>query len=506
MEFACKRAMSRFEPLINIYFFYLSQYIPVLLRTNLTIMQQDESKREDISFLKSENALTYQRPSNVALVNERLFKTYNFTSQVNQLGSTPMILLNTGSDSIWGPTSYLRLQYTAAAALNFGTGSVLNIFRSIRLTSRSGEILEFIDNVGLLAGLLRYHDYSDEDRHKLDGMLGVATTKATAAATYSNIPGASTSHIALIPMSILCGVFGNHDQMIPASLAAGMKIELELQPIQQVSVTNGGVDNGTLMTDLQFTMVVDSSQLYDVVTRDLLEQQSSVSSSGLQFTYKTFFNSVTTPGIGSTAVNIDVQQSASMVSRIIMAARDNVQLNTVLGNNYFNKYKTQQYFSQAQFRLGSSYWPQAQVITPGGNWNDVQKNSKEWYNYGLVASMASFDPFHKSSGKAANIKFVDPTSAAGGGNNANSFTSGKAMLSFIGEKSPVGLEMTGSVTNNSQLLTFTGTINSLMGTNGVLPATVDPEEFYTLTEIRVDTYLESLRVVNILGQNTIVDR
>jgi hypothetical protein len=101
---------------------------------------EDSKVDEEVHALRSANALTYVRPSNVALIDRRVLKSYNFSSNVYELGSTLQLICNSGADAVWGPSSYLRFEYTASALLDFGSGSVLNVIKSIRLTHRSGEM------------------------------------------------------------------------------------------------------------------------------------------------------------------------------------------------------------------------------------------------------------------------------------------------------------------------------------------------------------------------------
>ena len=472
-----------------------------------------DSKESEVQQLRPENALIYTRPSNVALVDRRVFKTYNFSNNSYELGSTMQIIVNSGGDAVWGRSSYIRLQYTTGGNMDFGTGSILNIFKSIRLTHRSGEVLEYVDNVNLVANLTRFWHYSVDDRRKLDGMLNNDTLANTAANSYTNVQDDGV-HVACIPMSILCGLFNSENQYMPATLCAGMKIELELAPLTAIS-TQPSNPTATLMTitDMKPTLVLDTAQLYDVINKQLLEEQAQVDRSGIQFSYFTYFNSFQVIPAGVTSVNFDIQQSASLVHKILVAVRDNRKLTTnVPGNVGVDKYTTIAPFNTAQFRLGSLYMPQQIVSVPAlvpatPNWDDIQLNAKEWYNYGLVAHMAAVDEFHKSAGGSASITYQEYTTSANVP-DGNQWVSGKAVYAFTGEKSAVSLMLTGEPTNNSRLLNFSASISSLLGAAGAYPATnqVAPAYYNIDGGLRVDYYLQYLRCANLMGDNCVVDR
>jgi hypothetical protein len=97
---------------------------------------EDSKDDEDVKALRGANGLIYVRPSNISLIDRRVLKSYNFSSNSYELGSTFQIICNSGGDSVWGPSSYMRLEYTATSTLDFGLGSILNIFKSVRATHR----------------------------------------------------------------------------------------------------------------------------------------------------------------------------------------------------------------------------------------------------------------------------------------------------------------------------------------------------------------------------------
>lgn len=473
---------------------------------------KEVDKDSEVEALRAENCLIYTRPSNVALIDNRLMKSYNFANPTYpDMSSTFQIVVNSSNDAVWGRSSYLRLEYqVGATGVDFGLGTIMNIFSRIRISHRSGEILEDVLNVNLLANLKRYWQYSRTDRIKLDGDLGVVNSTAN-----SNAPAVSTTQVAIIPLSILSGIFDNEHQMIPPSFLAGARIELEMAPFKTITTIHREVGSGpTTIFNFRPTLVLDSSVLYDVVNKELLVEQSDEGRSGIQYSYMTYFNSFSTSG--QTSVNIDVQQSASCVTKCLAAVRDQNQINNVaaVGTNISgDAFKCIAPFAQAQWRHGSQYFPQQVVNVPpttGVTWNAVQANAKEWFQLSHQSWMSAFDQFHKSAGFDASVSFQLGDIAAD--LSVNSWVQGQAVYGFVGERSPVGLQLTGIPSNNSRLVNFNATIQSFTGTDAAFPgpaAAVVPASYYTLDPAagyRVDIFLEYLRVANCLGDSVVVDR
>ena len=458
--------------------------------------KHDDAKVDDeVEALRGANAMIYVRPSNLALVDRRVLKSFNFSSNVYELGSTAQIILNTGGDLVWGPSSYLRVEYTATSTLDFGAGSILNLFKSIRLTHRSGEILEYLDNLNLLANLRIYWEHSTDDFKKLAGVLGFSDSGSG----YTNKPNTGVN-VACIPMSLLSGFFSNTDQYIPAAAAAGMKIEFEFAPNQYITISG---KTSPQMTNIKMTLLCDTAQAFDIVNKQLLSEMADVDQSGVQYTYPTYFNSYIVSN--SNSVNLDVQQSASLVGQIIGITRDNKMVTSTLNNADANLFI--QPWSLGQWRLGSLYFPQQILKVPSnGTWSSTQQNSREWYGIGLTAFDAYIDQFHKAAGKQACIKFNEAEPISDITNQA--FDSGKACVSFSCEKSACSLTLTGEPTNNSRILNGSFSAEYLAGADGAFPVAgpITPGGQYDLTEIRFDAFMLYYRVANLMGDNCVVDR
>jgi hypothetical protein len=403
------------------------------------------AQEASIQELREVNRLVYLKPDNGALVDKRTLKSYNFSSSSYAPGQTAQCIINSGGDAIWGPTSYLRVQFTKDDGV-IGTGSLLNIFKNVRLTHRSGEVLEYIQTANLLGKIKLFYGMHRDAAEKMEEILAVED--------------AAQTYVRCVPLHMLLGVFGEQQQYVPPGFLAGAKLEIDLE--ENALALIGA---GKAYSDVRMNVVLDSAQVYDSVQKQLLDEQADVSKSGLQFSYSTWFN--TSGNFAADSVNFDVQQSASITQKVCATVRATANL-----VNAQDSFKTEATATAIQWRLGSQYFPQ-QALAIGTQVGD----KSEAYLHSLVAWDASPLQYAgmSASGQGALAKLAD-------------WTAGKLIPAYSQtmEKSSTGLQLTGEPTNNSRILNL--------------------EMTKTAVADRVDVFLQYLRVANIMGDNVVVDR
>jgi hypothetical protein len=515
--------------------------------------EEDEKHGEVIEHLRYENLLVYTPPSSGCLIDSRQFKSLNFSSNTYSLGDTMQIIMNSGADAIYGPACYLRLELTqtilaAQTPANFGFGSVMNLLQNMRLLHRSGNPLEEILNVNIVSQLKRLYGLSPEDREKLDGMLAVyqpmvsdgtfanalghvagtpvlsdayspdggsrnflpvSITEAAAAGARPTVAGAY-KYVFTIPLSMISGVFANKEQMIPPSLLAGAKMEIDVNngviALANYTAFNGA---GGSITALKPTIVYDANVLYSSVNKQLLMEQAREPDSGLAFVYKTWF---TTGNIYAADASLDVSQSASLCESIAVAVRSNA---AIAGGS--DSFKFLAPYQTYQFRIGSHYLPLQPIKLPGATYATALlagNDGREVYEQALTAWNAGVEQFHKSSGGGSATPFQPDrwlpvvsyipdvaTLIAAPANLA--FTNGGACYAASLEKSPCGLMFSGQSTNNSRILNvqFTGQPTVVAPVGGPPAITAD-----MLGPFQVTACLEYIRSARVSGDNCIVDR
>lgn len=428
---------------------------------------KDDGREGSLMELREVNRMMYLRPDNGSLVDKRNHKNYNFSNLTYKTGSNAQAIIQSGADAVWGPSSYLKVPVKLAVAGggNFviDNGALgLNMIESVRLTHRSGEIIEFIDNYNLLGNVLLNWDTDSEEFLKLESMLNAGSTFAADVKTFTVPAEGEATFNVIIPLWLLLGCFANKDQYIPPNFLAGAKLELKIASAAVIFKT---VPAGGTM-EISPQVVLDSAKVYDSVAAQLLDQQADVERSGLQFTYSTWFNNSTTAS--TEQVNVDVQQSASITEKVIAVFRDSANVTDPAGKDTF---LCAPIATNYQWRLGSTYYPQARVGLVDGQ--------GEAYQQSLIAWDSSPNQYHgfKSDGNcsvdlrrfSAAANFVAPHYAT------------------TLEKSAVGLTLTGEPTNNSRSLNFSASIEN--------PGTAD-----------VQIYLKYTRIANVLGENLVVDR
>lgn len=458
------------------------------------VSEMMEQKSREAEALRDINRLVYLMPSQAGLMEQRTDITYFFNNQTCAPGDTILANGNSGASFLWGPNCYLKLQWTvtntagAVGNIDFGFGSIMNLIKEIRLTHASGEVLEHIQNVNLIANLRARYDTSSDDQAKLNTYLGGVDVTATGSAygggfvygvnalpiagTYRSqvfVPalsgGVSTgisTFTSLIPLSYLLGVFNRQDQYIPPALLAGSTMQINFAPAAEAYTASAAT---IAITSIRPSLVYDSSKAFDVAVRSIINEQSSTD--GLQFVYSTFFN--TFNNSNTTSVNFDVQQAASITEKAIALFRPS----TATGNTLCTFANTP---SQYQWRLASEYKPQQpvvigsfQLLTAGA----FIPQSAEAFMQATKTFEAGLHSYSTPVGGGVSVTMTEYNAYA-------------AMYGTTLERCACGLSLTGLPTNNATLLNFAAT----------KPSQND----------RVDIFMSYTRVANIRLGNAVVDR
>lgn len=266
--------------------------------------RKDKGQSGDASLntlLNANNLDSYVLPSALSVTVARSHKKSYAVAESYQKGpgaaasSTVSFVLTPGADYVYGPDSYFTFDFKHSVNDSktggwFGQyGSVLNIFKSIRLTHASGTEIEYIDNLNLLNTFKLQYDrdetyratdgtgfgasYSQPSKRRNtanrtsgagrpvgpallsatgrtdvhlrgtypSGTVVVTTAEATAetpkpvvfqgdnpTGVFTILEEAETTHKFCVPLSMLSEFF-NSDKLLPPYVLAGMRIELELE-------------------------------------------------------------------------------------------------------------------------------------------------------------------------------------------------------------------------------------------------------------------------------------
>ena len=408
-------------------------------------MDEMKSGQNQMGMLLSVNALTYAPPIDGSLVNNRQYKEYNFQPlSYTGLSGSPQMIVNSGSDYVYGPTSYIRMKVTSSLDTTSFASSAYDLFREFEIDHRSGDLIDRTRNVNaLVQSLLEYQ----EGKGYADGYAQVFG-KGAAGATLQN--GVDV----ILPLSWFSGVFSQR-ALIPASLIAGAKIKLQWEKLASAVVDSAG---SPVITVSNMSLVLDSFELMDSARKALLQQQANVKTQGLQFSYSSWDN--TNRSFDTTGFDLDVNLSAAKTMIVLAKTRLTDEFKQTQDSMSAEAYPYEG--GDWRLRLGSETQPQHQVTT-----------SAEAY----VLTQNAFQNIH-----------CDDVNVRKNAHVLKDFTAYKAnsVIAVNMEKSQI-LSMSGRPTNNSRLINLNGTFK-------------DP------SSRQMDVWVQILKVANVMVDNVVVDK
>ena len=409
-------------------------------------MDEMKSGQNQMGMLLSVNALTYAPPIDGSLVNNRQYKEYNFQPlSYTGLSGSPQMIVNSGSDYVYGPTSYIRMNVKSSLNTTSFASSAYDLFREFEIDHRSGDLIDRTRNVNaLVQTLLEYQEGKGYD----DGYAQVFGKGAVGADLQAGIN-------VILPLSWFSGVFSQR-ALIPASLIAGAKIKLQWEKLATAVVDSAGTP---VITVSDMSLVLDSFELMDSARKALLQQQANVKTQGLQFSYSSWDN--TNRSFDTTGFDLDVNLSAAKTMIVLAKTRETADI----AGQTADSMSAEAYPYEGgdwRLRLGSETQPQHQVRT-----------SAEAY----VLTQNAFQNIH-----------CDDVNVRKNAHVLKDFTAYKAnsVVAVNMEKSQI-LSMSGRPTNNSRLINLNGT-------------------FKDSTSRQMDVWVQILKVANVMVDNVVVDK
>jgi hypothetical protein len=403
--------------------------------------------QDQLALLMDLNMLQYSPPVDASLVNYRQFKKYSFSPSNYAAGATAQIQVNSGSDYISGPTSYIEATITSAAGKwasdENKVGCAFNIFKEWQHSHRSGDVLDRVDNLNYLVNLLiafsqddNYNNYSEVFGNNENAVIGTQTY--------------------VFPLWLCSGLFAQA-ALLPSFLMAGSRINIKLES-NEVALQSAVASTYTVD---KMDLVLDSCDLFDAAKKVLMTSASNVRTQGLQYPYYSWYN-LQKNGQTAADLNFDLNLSAAKTMILLIGARDTTQtlakdsMSTIPYN-----------YAQWRARLGSMTFPQHEVTS-----------SAESYHL-TTEAFAALPVNDLNHPKKASI-----------GVSYSQYNTIYGAVAVSMEKSPCNIiQLSGNPTNNSQLLNFSSKLNAV-------PA----------GGVSYDAYIKHLRVCNIMLDNVVVDK
>jgi len=374
------------------------------------------------------NNLIYEMPKALSLATGRTHvKQYPQRNTYNVDRNTTMVFdWNTGNSYIDAKNSYLTFKMRAInpnvqipLAPVFGTGSALNLFREVRIRSRSGVELSRLENCNVY------------NKNRLDYTMTPAWKSSIGRSFFYdvNIYPFTADNIKIPTVTIpLCEIDSFFrplkGQLIPAQLASGLRIELSMESLQKAFVDPLGWLTPATVELFDISMVLDTVNLSDETSK-LLNLESS--QSGLEYCYPRVYNFSNVYQAGTSNFSLQITKSVSQAVHVHACIQNSDAVNSPTADSLASEsWKITSY----QWRLGSQYYPHQALIMSTGN---GESDSYEAYMLTMSSYNKISTPFKESRVEA------------------DDYYNNKGVISTSLERNQ-SLQISGSPINNSRIL------------------------------------------------------
>lgn len=312
------------------------------------------------------NNLVYEMPKSLSLVtNKSNYISYPDQTTVRVDRSNTIVFnWNTGNSYIDTHNSFLRFKLKSnlptpiVAPPSFGSFSsgALNLIRESRIRTRSGVEVSRVENSNLYNVLsLNY----TKTKAWID-TIGSSFYMNSLVSPF-NVANTQVSEVC-IPLIYVDPFFRSlKDQLLPAQLASGLRVELSLESLARAFVDTTayfGVASSVDLTDISMSL---SCVHLSEETLKILNLESS--QSGLEWTYSRVHNMNGVYAQGTNAINLQISKAVSQSTHVMtqISPDANTQLSTA------NSFASEAFkVTSWNYRLGSNYYPNQQVIDAAG--------------------------------------------------------------------------------------------------------------------------------------------
>lgn len=396
------------------------------------------------------NGLNYESLPETTVATSRTFKRQFFQKNTYDASTSQAICdFNTGAEFVNSKRSYLKMRVKTSSAANFGIGGVTNLIRRVVLTSRSGTELSRTEDYNKLAPKIVRYGCSRDYVEQFGELMGYTDDPVELKSDFDQL---STSKVFLIPLPILSPFFqGDGASLVPAQLAAGLRVELTLESNQRALVASAGAPTYEIE---EISFLLNTTAMVDSWQRQLNEESAR---DGLTYTYAEWHTTQSSLPANGTQINIQVRKAVAdaMCAFVITQSQTSTDAVPVLGpgtDSYLiDNMKSDAYeATSVEWRLGSMY-PYQQPI----------KNGEEMYFQ--AQNMWDADIMDcKRSNDVSLTSFKDSTLASVGKKD------GDAIVAVSLERNDVRvndiLNIGGLPTNNSRSLNVDMTLSSKLAT------------------------------------------
>jgi len=410
------------------------------------------------------NQLAYEFPAQLSVSTRRHRVTNYFQRNTYNPNETMVLDSQTGSAFVCGPDSYLSFLFTPTVDGSFGSGSVLNLFETVRVKTRGGQELNRIENFNVLAAKhakwTKSNDWAASEAQAL-GFVGGDIHTLIAGVTYRYT----------IPLKYLAPIFAQ-SKLLPPQLCEGLRIELQLESSD--TARQGATGTYTIT---QPQILFDATTIADAFARRIGELAAT---QGLNIMFSNFYSNQVSGSAGQTSFNYDIKKAASKCMRLWTVSRNNAKVNTAADDSLG---ALPMDYTSVSTHIGSDYIPNVPirvsgyVVTSSGGGANNQ-------NTGLVSELY----YHTLSAVSDNERPCYPSvGLAGLSHDSNNIRD--SVLVFSYNKSTLD-NLSGYSVNNSRALIVDLECDTIVNGAG--------------TVRRIDNWMEHLRNVRIFANQSVI--
>ena len=341
------------------------------------------------------NNLSYTLPTPSSVVTNRVVKRSYFQNRTYGSQSTMIAQWNTGNDFINTKNSKLVLKVKGVgttvdtSASSFGrTGSGMNLIKNIRIYHRSGTTYTNTQSMNLYRAKVDRITESPAWFQSVGEPLMGYNRKIV---FDNSVLGEDVQYVE-IPLNKVHPFFQPHgDVMIPACVASGLRIELDLESSNS-ALQKFGVDS--FMKDYTIEDCYWSLESYSLMDSAQASLNTVASTQSLEYLYSDIFTSKNSQPSTTSQLNIDINKSVALASECIGCYQLQSDIGDVTKDSFATAYNTGSWW----YLLGSNQFPQVKI-----------DNVKSAYHQALL----TFDKFsHPQNDSALTYETYNPINGA----------------------------------------------------------------------------------------------
>ena len=285
-----------------------------------------------------------------------------FERQQYKQNDTMIASLATGKYFVDPEKSYISVNVAIATADgspctgNFGSGSVANLFKNVRIFHKSGTTITSCQNNDIY---IKAQDRIIKDEFWFN-TIGLQQGYVPNTATNFNLDSRIADGVQYkIKLADLHGFFrGYNSSLLPPEIIDGLRIELDLQTANQALLENAGespiVSYELLKSNIQLCLV-------KVMDNAALTVYNTAQKKGLSWTYDDTFTSNKNYANNDNAITISVDKAVSVAKNCIVFSRDANAQSSSEEDGYVFDFR--QLNTNWNFTVGNDLYPWKKKIT-----------------------------------------------------------------------------------------------------------------------------------------------